>query len=62
MREVSLTLKNRIEGCGDKTVNYWNLSYIWTYYRGNDTYQLKKFSDAVKTVLGKLPTTIFCLN
>ena len=61
-----MTLKNRIEGCGDKTVNYWKLSYIRTYDDEKDkiavTNQLKKFSDAVKTVLGKIPTTIFFLN
>ena len=57
-----MTLKNRIEGCGDKTVNYWKLSYIRTYDDDDGTNLLKKFSDAVETVLGKLPTTIFCLN
>ena len=61
-----MTLKNRIEGCGDKTVYYWKLSYIRTYDDKKDkiagTNLLKKFSDAVETVLGKLPTTIFCLN
>ena len=44
---MSSTLKERVEGCGDKTVHYWNLGFKIT------TAKLIKFADEVKTVLGK---------
>ena len=44
-------LKNRIEGCGDKIVHHWKLSCEDVSVGTN---QLKKFSDAVKTILGKI--------
>ena len=49
-------LKNRIEGCGDKIVHHWKLSCILKYNEDESvgTNQLKKFSDAVKTILGKI--------
>ena len=56
LREVSSMLKNRIEGCGDKIVHHWKLSCILKYDEDVSvgTNQLKKFSDAVKTILGKI--------
>ena len=48
LRGVSSTLKERIEGCGDKTVHYWNLGTEIT-----TTARLIKFADEVKTVLGQ---------
>ena len=51
LREVSSMLKNRIEGCGDKIVHHWKLSCEDVSVGTN---QLKKFSDAVKTILGKI--------
>ena len=49
-------LKNRIEGCGDKIVHHWKLACILKYNEDVSvgTNQLKKFSDAVKTILGKI--------
>ena len=47
LRGVSSTLKERVEGCGDKTVHYWNLGTEIT------TARLIKFADEVKTVLGQ---------
>ena len=46
LRGVSSTLKNRVEGCGDKEVHYWRFSKKFR------TAQLKKFADQVETVLG----------
>ncbi|XP_023332834.1 F-box/LRR-repeat protein 20 isoform X1 [Eurytemora carolleeae] len=46
LRGVSSTLKNRVEGCGDKMVHYWRFSAKFT------TDQLIKFADEVKTVIG----------
>ncbi|XP_023341504.1 uncharacterized protein LOC111711391 isoform X4 [Eurytemora carolleeae] len=46
LRGVSSTLKNRVEGCGDKLVHYWRFSTEFT------TDQLIKFADKVETVLG----------
>ncbi|XP_023348597.1 uncharacterized protein LOC111717330 [Eurytemora carolleeae] len=46
LRGVSSTLKNRVEGCGDKLVHYWRFSTEFT------TDQLIKFADEVETVLG----------
>ena len=48
LREVSPTLKERVEECGDKTVHYWVVkAFLFT------TDRLIKFADEVKTVLGK---------
>ena len=46
LRGVSSTLKNRVEGCGDKLVHYWRFNTKFT------TAQLIKFADEVETVLG----------
>ena len=46
LKGVSSTLKNRVEGCGDKRVHYWRFSTKFT------TDQLIKFADEVETVLG----------
>ena len=46
LRGVSSTLKNRVEGCGDKLVHYWRFNTEFT------TDQLIKFADEVETVLG----------
>ena len=47
LRGVSSTLKNKIEGCGDKLVHYWRFNTKFT------TDQLIKFADEVETGLGK---------
>jgi len=46
LRGVSSTLKNKVEGCGDKLVHYWRFNTEFT------TNQLIKFADEVETVLG----------
>jgi len=46
LRGVSSTLKNRVEGCGDKLVHYWRFNTEFTRA------QLIKFADEVETVLG----------
>ena len=55
LRAVSSTLKERVEGCGDKTVHYWEFTTKFT------TARLIKFADEIKTVLGKY-FIIFKLN
>ena len=44
LRGVSSTLKNRVEGFGDKLVNYWSFNSEFT------TNQLIKFANEVETV------------
>ena len=46
VRGVSSVLKERLEGCGDKSVFYWRFSTNLT----ND--QLIKFADGVNKILG----------
>ena len=48
LRGESSTLKNRVEGCGDKLVHYWRFFTEFT------TDQLIKFAQEVETVLGHL--------
>jgi len=46
LRGVSSSLKNKVEGCGDKLVHYWRFNTEIT------TDQLIKFADDVEIVLG----------